>query len=239
MGDMAGPQVRVRRYGLAFKLDPPDVQVGWFARSAGSRRWCYNQAVALMKSNSQHWQSQREAGIDQAMRVKPLTAMDLRNALKADRPEWLRGVSVWVLEFAAVDAAAAGQGFLSGRTRFPKFAKKGKSRERWTEWGRKCRLDAGTLRLPKIGEVRIASPDPDQARLRRLIRRDRARITSVTIARHADGSWWASCKVEQQLRAPQTAAPEGTPIVGGGSGHQDGCGGGHCRWRGGAGSGGR
>jgi putative transposase len=70
------------------------------------------------------------------------------------------------------------------------------------------------LRLPKIGEVRIASPDPDQAKLRRLIRRGRARITSVTIARHADGSWWASCKVEQQLRAPQTAAPQGTPMVG-------------------------
>ncbi|MBK5305186.1 MAG: transposase [Frankiaceae bacterium] len=214
MGEVARPQARLRRYGVSFKLDPTNMQTGWFARSAGSRRWCFNQSVALIAQNHAVWQAQRDAGIDAKERVKPLSAMDLRNALKADRPEWLRELSVWVLEFAAVDAAAASNGFLSGRTRFPKFAKKGKARERWTEWGRDCRLAAGALRLPKIGEIRIAGPDPDQARLRRLIRRGRARITSVTIARHADGSWWASCKIEQQLRAPAVAAAACMPIVG-------------------------
>jgi hypothetical protein len=118
---------------------------------------------------------------------------------------------VWVLEFAAVDAAAAGQGFLASRTRFPKFAK---NRERWTERGNPCRLAADTLRLPKIGAVRIASPDPDQGKVRRLVRRGRARITSVTIARHADGTGWASCKVEQQLRTPAVPATVSTPVVG-------------------------
>lgn len=207
-------QARVRRYGLAFKLDATNVQAGWFARSAGSRRWCFNQAVALVKANHEQWASQRDAGLEPRLCVKALSAMDLRNALKKDRPEWLTEVSVWVLEFAAVDAAAAGRGFLAGRTRFPKFAKKGKGRERWTEWGRQCRLEAGVLRLPKIGNVRIASPDPDQGKLRRLLRRGRARITSVTVARHADGTWWASCKVDQQLRAPAVLAAPTTPMVG-------------------------
>jgi putative transposase len=202
----SGEQTQVRRYGLCVQLDPTDVQAGWFAQSAGARRWCFNQAVALIKANSEQWQAQRSADVDPRERVKPLSAMDLRNALKQDRPEWLLHLSVWVLEFAAVDAAAAAQGFLAGRTRFPKFARKGKTRERWTEWGKQCRLEAGTLRLPKVGAVRISSADPAQAKLRRLIRRGRAKITSVTVSRHADGSWWASCKVEQQMRAPQAAA---------------------------------
>lgn len=214
MVERAAQQAQVRRYGLAFKLDPTNVQAGWFARSAGSRRWCFNQAVALIAENHKQWASERDADVDSKLRVKPLSAMDLRNALKKDRPDWLTELSVWVLEFAAVDAAAAGGGFLAGRTRFPKFAKKGKSRERWTEVGGRCRLEAGALRLPKIGNVRIASPDPDQGKLRRLVRRGQARITSVTIARHADGTWWASCKVEQQLRTPAVLAAPTTPVVG-------------------------
>ena len=208
-----GAKPAVRRYGLTFKLDPTDTQQGWFAQSAGARRWCTNQCVALITANHEQWAAQRDAGVPAADRVRPLSAIDLRNALKKDRPDWLKKLSVWVVEFAAVDAAAASQGFLAGRTKFPRFARKGKSRERWTEWGNPCRLEAGTLRLPKIGEVRIAAADPAQARLRRLVRRGHAKITSATIARRADGSWWASLKIEQGLRAPQQAAPA-TPFAG-------------------------
>lgn len=106
-----GGERQVRRYGLCIRLDPTDVQAGWFAQSAGARRWCFNQAVALIKANSEQWQAQRSADVEPGERVKPLSAMDLRNALKRDRPEWLLQLSVWVLEFAAVDAAEAAKGF--------------------------------------------------------------------------------------------------------------------------------
>jgi hypothetical protein len=55
MVEQAGAQARVRRYGLTFKLDPTNVQAGWFARSSGARRWCFNQAVSLIEQNHQQW----------------------------------------------------------------------------------------------------------------------------------------------------------------------------------------
>lgn len=121
-----------------------------------------------------------------------------------------------MFDFACRDAAATHKNFLSGRARFPRWAKKGRTRERFTIIGRVVALEAGWLTLPKIGRVRIAGACPAQAKLRRLIRRGRARITSVTNARYADGTWWASCKVEQQLRTPRDRphANDGTPVVG-------------------------
>jgi putative transposase len=211
----AAGDVRVRFSGLSFRLDPTDAQAGLLARAAGARRFAFNQAVARVRVNHTQWATQRDAGVPPPDRVRPPSGIDLRAAWMADRPVWHFEVSSWVFGFAARDAAAAYQNFLTGRGRFPRFAKRGRTRERFTIAGRDAPVSAGALTLPKIGAVRIASPDPAQAKLRRLVRRGQARVTSVTVARHADGTWWAACKVERQLRAP--AAPHaraGGPVVG-------------------------
>jgi putative transposase len=209
-----GPAVRL--YGLSFRLDPTNVQAGLLARAAGARRKAYNEGVVRVRENHEQWAAQRDAGIAPKDRVKPPSGIDLRAAWKTTRPDWHGEVSSWVFDFASREAASAHKNFLAGRTRFPRFAKKGRTRERFTVVGRVAPLAAGTLTLPKIGTLRIASPCPAQAKVRRLIRRGLGRITSVTIARHADGTWWAACKVEQRLRAPQTYAHErtGNPVVG-------------------------
>jgi putative transposase len=207
--------VRVRLSGLSFRLDPTDAQCGPLARAAGARRYAYNQAVARVRVNHTDWATQRDAGVPPTDRVRPPSGIDLRAAWKANRPGWHCEASSWVFDFAARDAAGAHHNFLAGQAKFPRWAKLGRTRERFTIIGRDAPLSAGALRLPKIGAVRIASPDPAQAKLRRLVRRCRARVTTVTVARHADGTWWAACKVERQLRAPATPhARAGTPTVG-------------------------
>jgi putative transposase len=204
----------VRLSGLSFRLDPTHVQAGLLTRAAGARRFSFNQAIARIHANSQAWAAQRDAGVEPAGRVRPPSAVDLRAAWKADRPHWHAEVSSWVYDFACREAATAHGNFLAGRARFPRFAKKGGTRERFTIIGRDALLVAGTLTLPKIGMLRIAAPDPGQAKLRRLVCRGRARVTSVTVARHADGTRWAACKVERQLGQAHPHPNLAAPVVG-------------------------
>src|SRR5689334_2656545 len=163
-----------RMEGLSVRLDPTDVQASAFARACGARRFCVNWCVAQVHANQATWKAQKAAGVPKVDRVRPLSAMDLEQAWRRERPEWATEVSSWVFSWACRDVSAAHRNFLAGRARFPRFAKKGRSRERFTVAGRDVTLDAGRVQLPKIGSVRITSSDPAQARLRRLFPRRRA-----------------------------------------------------------------
>ena len=55
------------------------------------------------------------------------------------------------------------------------------------------------MRVVEVGWGQIASGDAEQAKLRRLLRRGGARITTVTVARRAEGTRWAAFKVEGAL----------------------------------------
>jgi len=211
----AEDRARVRLSGLAFRLDPTNVQAGILGRSAGARRYAFNSSIARITANQEVWAAQRDAEVAPGERVRPPSAFDLRAAWKAERPDWAGEISSWVFDFACREAAAAHRNYLAGRTRFPRFAKKGRSKDRFTVVGRDATLEAGRVRLPKIGWVRICGADPQQVNLRRLVRRGRARVTSVTVSRHADGSWWAAAKIERLLlAAPVAHAHAARPVVG-------------------------
>jgi putative transposase len=204
----------LRREGLSVRLRPTNVQRGVFARAAGARRFCFNAAVAAIHDNHSQWAAEEAAGVPKAERVRALSSQDLERRWRDTRPHWAGDVSSWVFSWACREAADAHRNFLAGRARFPRFAKKGRSRDRFSVAGRDVTLEAGWVTLPKIGRVRIASACPAQARLRRLQRRGCARLTSVTVCRHADGSWWLSAKVERQLaNRPEHPRPD-EPIVG-------------------------
>jgi putative transposase len=203
-----------RLEGLSVRVDPSNTQRGLFARAAGARRFCFNAAVAHVRDNHARWWAEEAAGVPRSERVRPLSAQDLERRWRETRPPWAGEVSSWVFSWACRDAAQAHQNFLAGRSRFPKFAKRGRSRDRFTVAGRDVVFDAGAVTLPKIGRVRIAAPCPAQAALRRRLRRGRARITSATVSRHADGSWWLSLKVERHLASEPKHPEPGGPIIG-------------------------
>ena len=204
----------MRRFGLAVRLDPSNVQASAFARAAGARRFCFNAGVAALRENHEVWKAEEAAGVPKSERIRPLSASDLERHWRSTRPDWANGISSWVFSWACRDVAAAHKNFLSGRAGFPRFAKKGRSRERFTIAGRDVALEAGSLTLPKIGRVRIAAACPAQARLRRLLSRRRARITSATVAHQADGTWWLSVKVERPVNEPSRHENQDAPVIG-------------------------
>jgi putative transposase len=71
------------------------------------------------------------------------------------------------------------------------------------------------VRIAKYGWVRIAARCPQQATLRRLLRRGHATLQHVTITRHSDGHWYATMNYTRETRVlvEQRTAPVG-PVVG-------------------------
>jgi hypothetical protein len=106
--DVAGVvEPGVRFEGLKFRLDPANVQEGFFTRSAGARRFCANQEVAAVHASQAMWSGQRAAELPASERVRPLSAIGLRAAWRETQPSWSDEMSSWVCEHAVRDAATA------------------------------------------------------------------------------------------------------------------------------------
>ena len=63
------------------------------------------------------------------------------------------------------------------------------------------------MRLAKYGWVRIAAPCPQQAKLRRLVRRQHATLQHVTVTRHSDGHWYATLTFDRTARRRPGSTP--------------------------------
>lgn len=190
---------RVRQGAVRIRLDVNDAEAGVLFRAAGARRFAYNWAVAKIGENSQEWAAQRDTGVDKSDRVRPLTFFTLAKLWTAEKPElapWSADHSTWTFRYAIRSAAEAHQAFLAGRRRFPKFKSRHRDRPRFTV-ADGLHLEAGRVRVAKYGWMRIAAPCQAQANLRRLVRRGRARLLNITVARAADGHWYATVCFER------------------------------------------
>lgn len=186
-------------------------------RAAGARRFAWNWAVAKIKANADQWQAEGTYGIDRTDRVRPLTFFTLAKQWTAGKPgvaPWTGDHSTWTFRYALRDAANAHAAFLAGKRRFPRFKSRHRDRARFTVRDG-LQLEAGRVRLAKYGWVRIAAACPQQAKLRRLLRRGHATLQRITVTRSADGHWYATVNFAREARAPadQHTAPGG-PFVG-------------------------
>lgn len=178
------------------RLEVNDVEGGVLLRASGARRFAFNWAVAKIQANHAEWAAQRDAGIAPADRVRPLSFFTLAKVWTAEKPEvapWAGDHSTWTFRYAIRSAAEAHRAFLEGKRRFPRFR----------------------VRVAKYGWFRIAAPCRAQTRLRRLVRRGRARLMNMTVTRHSDGRWYATtCFERHETTVPaQRTAPAG-PVVG-------------------------
>ena len=120
--------------------------------------------------------------------------------------------------FALQRAHKAHRDWLTAKSGFPKFKSKRRTRPSFTVC-EQVSLVAGQLGLPKmaaagLGAVRIAAPDARQAKMRRLVRRERARIVSATISQDACGTWWAALTIERTVTATRATPRVPVRIVG-------------------------
>jgi putative transposase len=199
------------------RLDVTDVQAGLLLRAAGARRKAWNWAVEKITANADQWAAEASYDIEKADRVKPLNYFTLGKLWTAERPDvapWADEHSTWTFRYALRDAANAHQAFLAGQRRFPRFKSRHRDRARFTvRYG--LALDAGRVRVAKYGWLRIAAACPQQAKLRRLLRRGHATLQYITVTRSSGGHWYAALAYTREPRTPaaQHAVPA-EPVVG-------------------------
>jgi len=171
------------------RLNPTPEQATYFAKAAGTARFCFNWARA-------EWQKQYEAG------GKP-SALALRtqfNAIKKDQFPWVYDVTKCAVEGAFMDVAAAFKNFFEGRkagrkTGYPKFKSKKHSRPSFYLANDKFTVGDHWMDVPKLGRVNMAES-----------LRFQGKMLSARISKTA--SWWfVSITVEMPDEVPLNTHP--------------------------------
>jgi len=159
-------------------LDPNNVQATYFARAAGTARFAYNWALA-------EWQRQYEACKTDTALPKP-SQMALRrqlNGIKGEQFPWMLEVTKNAPQMAIIQLGAAFKNFFAGRTKYPKFRKKG-LHDRFSLTNDQFSIDGSRIRIPHLGWVRM-----------RETLRFTGKIMSATVSRVAD-KWFVSITVD-------------------------------------------
>lgn len=199
--------------GLVVRLDPNNTQASYLAGCAGAYRKAYNYAVEQLRTNTEDYRYLRDAGAPNDTLPKPLTARDVQDSWhrgKDAHAPWHREYPSKVYLFALQAAHRAHRNWMTGKAGFPRFqTKHGPTKFKVCE---SIHLQARHLALPKLGPVKIYRPDPAQARLRRHLRRGKARIVSASLWRTPAGIWHASLTIERdtaRTRPADHTAPTG------------------------------
>ena len=175
------------------RLNPTPEQANYFARAAGTSRFCFNWGLA-------EWKRQYETG------GKP-NALALKkqfNAIRKEQFPWTYETTKCAVEGAFTDLGKAFKNFFEGRKKgrkvgYPQFKRKKRNRPSFYLANDKFTISHHFIDIPKLGRVNMA----ENLRFRGKILG--ARITKVA-------SWWfVSIKVELPER---TAVKNTRPTVG-------------------------
>lgn len=161
-------------------LKPNNVQATYFEKCAGTARFTYNWGLA-------EWKAQYSAG-------KKPSAFGLKkkfNQIKRQEFPWITEVSKCCSEGAFANIGIAFQNFFKHKSRYPHFKKKGK-RDSFTLANDKFRVERKSVRIPKLGWVRMTEA-----------LRFHGKILSATVSKHA-GKWFIAIVVELDVREPRT-----------------------------------
>lgn len=175
-------QSKAVKRAYKYRFYPTPEQVDQLARTFGCVRYVYNRALA---ERSQAW-TQEQRRVTHADTSKMLTAW------KRD-PEtaWLAEPSKGPLQASLRNLQSAFDKFWRKQNRYPKFKKKGKTRDSATYYRNCFTFRDGRLKLAKQSEpldIRWSRPLPDGAD-----------PSQVTVSRDAAGRWFVSLLVEETI----------------------------------------
>lgn len=175
-------QSKAVKRAYKYRFYPTPEQVDQLARTFGCVRYVYNRALA---ERSQAW-TQEQRRVTHADTSKMLTAW------KRD-PEtaWLAEPSKGPLQASLRNLQSAFDKFWRKQNRYPKFKKKGKTRDSATYFRNCFTFRDGRLKLAKQSEpldIRWSRPLPDGAD-----------PSQVTVSRDAAGRWFVSLLVEETI----------------------------------------
>jgi putative transposase len=173
-----------RLQAFKYELMPDGDQTRDMRRFAGSRRFVFNKALAMQKALYE--QGQKKLGY--AGLCKCLT--EWRNSPETP---WLADAPVHPLQQTLKDLERAYANFFSKRADFPRFKKKGRSRDsfRYPD-PKQFKLDQANSRLflPKLGWLRYRNS-----------REVLGTPKNVTISQ-SNGKWFASIQTEREVEIP-------------------------------------
>ena len=206
-----------RHTTFSFTLAPTASQTEALRKHVGAARFAFNQCLRLVEDALAVKKDCPEAKV-------PWSGFDLINAFNAwklteaaGRDEagnkglpWRGEVCQQVFEESAVDLGRALAAFTAGRKaerrgkppRFPRYKKRTTARPsfrlRSKGVGERASIRVGVggarmIRLPKLGDLRVRECT---RRLRRMVRRERARILFATVSLRSDGRWRVTFNVE-------------------------------------------
>ena len=159
-------------------LDPNDVQTTYLTKACGVARFAYNWALA-------EWQKHYEEHKKDPTKPKPSEGAlrRLLNSIKREQFPWMLEVTKNAPQMAIIQLGKAFKNFFSGRTKYPKFRKKG-LRDRFTLTNDQFEVEGVHIHVPNLGKVRM------QEALRFV-----GKVLSATISRIAD-RWFVSIVVD-------------------------------------------
>ena len=161
------------------ELDPNNRQRTMLMKHAGCARFAYNWGLA-------EWKRLYEAG----EKTDPIKLHKALNALKKAEFPWMYEVSKCAAQEALRDLGTAFKNFFQGRSKYPRFKSKHRSRKSFRLTSPSpMKATRKTIKLPVIGTIRLKEKDRlpvDQE------------IKQVTVSERA-GKWFVTAKVEVEM----------------------------------------
>lgn len=176
-----------------YRFYPTDEQAETLARTFGCVRYVYNRALA---ERSRAW-TQEHRRVTHAETDKMLTAWK-----RDPETSWLTEPSKGPLQASLRHLQGAFDAFWRKQTRYPRFKRKGKSKDSATYFANCFTYRDGRVKLAKMREpldIRWSRPLPENAM-----------PSQVTVSRNARGQYHVSILVEEQVaQHPHTDAVVG------------------------------
>ena len=187
----SNPQPDKIQKAFKFRLYPTEAQAQLLAQHFGAVRYVYNRYRAAREGFYQ------DCG--ETLNYYDC-ALDLTDHKKEAGKEWLQDAYNQSLQQTIIDLDRAYRNFFAGRAAYPRFKRRhGRQSMRYLFSSTKLRIDAGRIRIPKVGEVKITQHQRIEGTPR-----------NMTVSRTKSGKFFVSIQCE--LDAP-TPAIEG-PAVG-------------------------
>jgi putative transposase len=193
---------------FTYALDPTPAQASALRSHVGGSRFAYNAMLGLVKDNWDENRAKKDVGLEVAKDDYVSTSHFALLYLWAEHrdvlaPWWAENGSSTYND-AAQRLSKAFTNFRRGRSKFPRFKRRGQSGSvRFT--GPSVRLtDSHHVRLARIGEVKTYEAT---RKLYRHLERGTGRIVAATL-RHRNAKWSISFTAEVTRQLPATRNPE-------------------------------
>ena len=154
------------------RMNPTPEQVEYLKRACGTRRFIYNWGREQWEKQYQAYKLEQETTPEEHRVLMPPNALALKKQFHAIRKQqypWTYDVTKCVVEGAFDDLGRAYSNFFAERAEYPKYKRKGKSRESFYLSNDKFTLGSHWIAIPGLGRFILdqRATSKDRGKLRR------------------------------------------------------------------------